>query len=622
MNNLLAWLDDRTGYKSLVNEALYENIPGGSRWRYVWGSTLVFTFSVQVITGMFLWMCYSPSSRSAWESVYYIQYEMQGGWLLRGIHHFTAQAMIVLLVLHLLQVVIDGAYKAPREVNFWLGLVLMQIVLGLSLTGYLLPWDQKGYWATNVATNLMVLVPVVGADLQKIVVGGPTYGHATLTRFFALHAGVLPGLLIMMLGLHIAVFRRHGIKAANLDKRPDQKFWPDQVLKDAVACLAVLVVILFFVVRGAMQEGHAGEPIQARLGAELGAPADAANPYSAARPEWYFLFLFQFLKYFHGETEVFGAIIIPGMVMGMLFVMPFIGRWKLGHGFNVGLLVVLGIGVAALTGVALVEDRGDADYGRAVHDAEEDAMRAVELAQSPRGIPDVGATSLLRNDPKTQGPILFTRHCASCHAHEAPAGESERNRHSISSREPSAPDLYHFGSRDWIAGFLDPTQIDQGTRFFGTTAHNEGEMVSFVKETLTDPDEWTKQEVDAVITALVAEADIEPLDPNNAELQKQLEQGRDLLKDTDRCAGCHKFYDDNDDAYAPDLTGYRSRQWTIDFVKNPAHERFYGDSNDRMPAYGKDSENPKNNILTQREIELMVDWLRGDWYDRREAATE
>ncbi|HVX60272.1 MAG TPA: cytochrome b N-terminal domain-containing protein, partial [Pirellulales bacterium] len=187
---LVNWLDDRTGIRDLIHEALYEHIPGGSRWRYVWGSTLVFAFTVQLITGTFLWMCYSPSGQTAWESVYYIQHEMQGGWLLRGLHHFMAQAMVVLLVLHLLQVVIDGAYRAPREVNFWLGLILMQIVLGLSLTGYLLPWDQKGYWATRVATNLMGIVPVVGPQLQKLVVGGADYGHHTLTRFFALHAGV------------------------------------------------------------------------------------------------------------------------------------------------------------------------------------------------------------------------------------------------------------------------------------------------------------------------------------------------------------------------------------------------------------------------------------------------
>ena len=145
VDSALAWLDSRTGYKKLLHESLYENVPGGSRWRYVWGSTLSFTFMVQVITGIFLWMAYSPSSQTAWESTFYIQNQMWGGWLLRGIHHFTAQAMTVLLVLHLMQVLIDGAYKAPREINYFFGLVLLLLVLGLSLTGYLLPWDQKGF---------------------------------------------------------------------------------------------------------------------------------------------------------------------------------------------------------------------------------------------------------------------------------------------------------------------------------------------------------------------------------------------------------------------------------------------------------------------------------------------
>src|SRR3989440_4591151 len=167
MKRFFDWADHRTGGRKIVHHALFENVPGGARWRYVWGSTLTFTLVVQFITGIFLWMAYSPSSLTAWESVYYIQHEMLGGWLLRGIHHFTAQAMVVLLVLHLLQVIIDGAYKAPREVNFWLGLILMMIVLGLSLTGYLLPWDQKGYWATKVATNIAGITPVVGEQGQQ-----------------------------------------------------------------------------------------------------------------------------------------------------------------------------------------------------------------------------------------------------------------------------------------------------------------------------------------------------------------------------------------------------------------------------------------------------------------------
>src|SRR5881275_563178 len=245
----LDWADARTGCRKLTQEALYENIPGGARWRYAWGSTLTFALFIQFVTGIFLWMAYSPSSQTAWESVYYIQHEMSGGWFLRGLHHYTAQAMNILLVLHLMQVVIDGAYKAPREVNFWFGLLMLLLVLGLSLTGYLLPWDQKGFWATKVATNIMAITPLVGPALQKLTIGGSDYGHHTLTRFFALHAGVLPALIIMLLAGHLYLFRQHGITPKQPLRKPDARFWPDQFLKDAVACLAVLAAVLFFVIR-------------------------------------------------------------------------------------------------------------------------------------------------------------------------------------------------------------------------------------------------------------------------------------------------------------------------------------------------------------------------------------
>jgi ubiquinol-cytochrome c reductase cytochrome b subunit len=271
----------------ILQAALYEPIPGGSRWRYVWGSTLVVAFLTQVVTGVFLWMAYSPSTQTAWESVFYIQHEMTGGWLLRGIHHYMASAMVVLLALHFLQVVWDGAYRAPRELNFVLGLLLMLIVLALALTGYLLPWDQKGYWATSVGTNLASQAPLAGPEIKKLAIGGSAYGHLTLTRFFALHAGMLPGLLVLLLVLHVALFRRHGIHARVPHRGGEETFWPDQVLKDSVAALAVLATVLGLTI-------YFG-------GAELMAPADPANPYDAARPEWYFLFLFQFLKWFPGE---------------------------------------------------------------------------------------------------------------------------------------------------------------------------------------------------------------------------------------------------------------------------------------------------------------------------------
>src|SRR5258705_7153304 len=160
---------------------------------------------------------------------------MAGVWLLRGIHHFTAHVMIFLLLLHLMQVVIDGAYKAPREVNFWFGVILLQLVLALSLTGYLLPWDQKGFWATKVATNLVAVVPVLGPALQRIIVGGADYGHHTLTRFFALHAGVFPASITALVAGHIYLFRRHGITAKRPLRKRGAALWPGQVLKEAGA---------------------------------------------------------------------------------------------------------------------------------------------------------------------------------------------------------------------------------------------------------------------------------------------------------------------------------------------------------------------------------------------------
>src|ERR1043165_6136560 len=229
MKKIFDWLDNRTGVKKLTHEALYENVPGGSRWRYVWGSSLTFALAVQFITGIFLWMAYSPSSQTAWESVFYIQKQMAGGWVLRGVHHYMAQCMTVLLALHLMQVVIDGAYKAPREVNFWFGMILLPLVLGLSLTGYLLPWDQKGYWATKVSTNIAAITPLVGNQVQRLIVGGIDYGHHTLTRFFAPPGGVLPFLIITLVVGHIYLFRRHGITAKQPYKKPDAAFWPDQV---------------------------------------------------------------------------------------------------------------------------------------------------------------------------------------------------------------------------------------------------------------------------------------------------------------------------------------------------------------------------------------------------------
>ncbi len=588
MKPALDWLDNRTGYRRLVHETLYENVPGGARWRYVWGSTLAFCFVIQVITGTFLWLAYSPSSQTAWESVYFIQYEMAGGWFLRGLHHYTAHAMTVLLVVHLMQVVIDGAYKAPREFNFWSGIILLQLVLALSLTGYLLPWDQKGFWATRVATNIVAITPFIGPSLQQLIVGGSEYGHHTLTRFFALHAGIIPGAIILFIVGHIYLFRKHGLTPKLPRRRPDAAFWPDQVLRDAVACLAVLAVVLFLVFR--------------YQGAPLGAPADPSEQFSAARPEWYFLFLFELLKYFPGGTEVWGAIVIPGILLLILAVMPFIGNWKLGHRFNLAYLWALLGGAALLTVLAIKADRGDPNYRLAVVTAERDAARVVELARSPEGIPPTGAVSLLRNDPLTQGPRIFARNCASCHRYDGHDGLGAQPKDKI-----SAADLKGFASREWLKGLLDPEKV-ASLHYFGGTAFSDGKMVNYVKEEVASFGAEDQALLQQAIVALSAEAQLKSqreLDENDAAVIKLGTEA--LTGDRLGCMECHTFNDSGEDN-APGLTGYGSREWLVAFITNPEHERFYGEDNDRMPAFGEEKS------LTPHEIGLVADWIRGEWY--------
>ncbi|HYO26119.1 MAG TPA: cytochrome b N-terminal domain-containing protein [Lacipirellulaceae bacterium] len=644
VKNLSDWLDNRTGYRSLVHAALYEPVPGGSRWRYVWGSTLVMAFATQAITGIFLWMAYSPSTQTAWESVFYIQHEMWGGWLLRGVHHFMAQAMVVLLAIHFVQVVWDGAYRAPRELNFVIGLLLMLVVLGLALTGYLLPWDQKGYWATTVGTNLASQTPLVGGDVRKLAIGGSDYGHLTLTRFFALHAGVLPGLLVAGIAAHVALFRRHGLHARAPRPGVVAMFWPDQVLKDSIAALGVLAAVLGLTV-------YYG-------GAELMAPADPANPYNAARPEWYFLFLFQFLKWFPGELELWGAFIIPGVVLAVLFAMPWIGRSRAGHLFNVGLLVVLLGGAALLTAQAMYDDYRFQFDGQptaenepsrqfliAKRQAAGEAERVVELAMMPERIPPTGALAMSYDDAYLQGPRLFTQYCASCHNHRVSEGlgipanvdprEFRDNAHKaglnlvdVINPNPTAPNLWEVGNRAWMQAMLSATHIvEKDYLGYKGSPFLEGDMVSFVKDML-GPD-MTAEERQAGEDALLKVADALWLEAGTADLvhpqaMEQLEaraaEGRELMTGKlaevvdggMSCTDCHKFHGDGDIGAAPDLTGYMSRQWMIDFISNPADERFYGDRNDRMPAFAP-HDDAQLNQLDAKSLGLIVDWLRGDW---------
>jgi ubiquinol-cytochrome c reductase cytochrome b subunit len=626
MKALLDWLDSRTGYKQLMHEALNEPIPGGARWRYITGSMLTFCFVIQAITGFFLWCGYAPSTQTAWESVYYIQNEMSFGWLLRGVHHFAAQAMMIVLGLHFLQVVWDGAYRAPREVNFWLGLVLMQIVVGLSLTGYLLPWDQKGYYATKVATNIAGSTPIIGEQIQAIAQGGSAYGHHTLTRFFALHAGLLPALLVGFLALHIYVFRRHGITVHHsAEGKPVGTFWPSQVLYDAVGCLAVLAGVLFFTFT---------------RGAELTAPADPGEDFPA-RPEWYFLFLFRFLE-FQSISKLgvaFGAIVVPGILMTIVGLMPFIGRSKMGHQLNRAFLMVLLAGITWLTVLTIYEDNHNEPHQAKLKFAERDAHRIVELAKR-EGIPQNGARELLVRDPFTQGPRLFSRHCSSCHRFDGHDGTGQKimkakkdeagneikdaHGHPVQEEElATAADLYDFGTREWLKRVLtdyDKTFAplknagEKGQRFL------DGEMAGWCRDNKAVLSDAANAEgVKGLIEFIASQSG--RTDHGTFD-EKLVAAGRDLFKGgplaagsfSSSCVDCHAMKAIGDSESLgdgagpgyPTLTGYASADWLKRFLRQPGHADFYGDNN-TMLAFD-------SLRLSDEELDLLVNWMTGNYY--------
>jgi ubiquinol-cytochrome c reductase cytochrome b subunit len=588
----LDWLEERTGYRTLLRTALYERIPGGARWRYVWGSTLAFAIFVQFVTGVVLWAGYSANAQGAWESVYFIQYQMAGGWLVRGIHHYTTQVMVVLLVLHLMQVLVDGAYRAPREVTFWFGLALLFVVLGLGLTGYLLPWDQKGYWATKVATSIASMTPFVGVGLQQALVGGSEYGHHTLTRFFALHAGVLPATLVLLLVGHVYLFRRFGVTVREPvpENAKDAHFWPEQVLRDGVAALAVMAAVLALV----LWTG----------GAHLGAPADPTEPYAAARPDWYFMFLFQWLKYFPAGWEVVGAQIVPGLLVGLVAAMPIVGRWRLGHRFNLGVAASLLVGVGLLTRAAYVEDAADPGFVAAKAQAETVAERVRVLAGAPAGIPASGALSLVRADPLTQGPRLFAANRASCHRYQGHDGLG-----TVPSDDQSAPDLAGFGTREWIRGLMDPERIATSS-YFGATEHRLGRMARFVQRGLAGFGPEDRERLDLALVAVSAEAQLPRQAAADSAQMGLIEAGRALIRDgTVECARCHVFHEMTEGDGGPVLTGWGSREWMLGMVHDPSAEAYYGSNNDRMPSFGAEER------LTREQIGLIVDWLREDWYE-------
>ncbi len=320
MVRLLDWLHARSGYRTGLSHLLDEPLPPGTGWWFTLGSGLLFLIAVQVVTGAVLTMYYAPTPDHAWESVRFIMRDARLGWLVRGLHFFGASAIVIFMALHLLRVIFFGSYKAPRELTWLTGVALLLVLLAFALTGYLLPWDQRAYWATVVTINLVALPPLIGPALAALVRGGPEIGALTLTRWYSAHVILLPGLLLLLVGLHLFLMRRHGISGpvtkvsgTVFDGAPPKTvtFFPYQAARDVTVTLVVAAVLVALAWRGMPA---------------LEAPADPADATYTPRPEWYFLGLFQLLKYFPGRWEIVGALVLPGLALGALALLPWIDR--------------------------------------------------------------------------------------------------------------------------------------------------------------------------------------------------------------------------------------------------------------------------------------------------------
>lgn len=206
------WLDERVNWRQVWDAIFLRKVPKVN-WLYTLGSATLFVAVNQAITGILLTLYYVPTPDHAYDSVQYITTQLPAGWLIRGLHHWGASVMVVLVVLHMLRVIIHGAYKYPREVTWLSGVVLLLLVIGFGFTGYLLPWDQKAYWATTVGTRIAGVAPLVGDWILRVMRGGDELSALTLARFFGTHVWVLPAGLMLLLGIHLYLVIRHGISS-------------------------------------------------------------------------------------------------------------------------------------------------------------------------------------------------------------------------------------------------------------------------------------------------------------------------------------------------------------------------------------------------------------------------
>jgi ubiquinol-cytochrome c reductase cytochrome b subunit len=407
-----AWLDRRTGLDSLLHHALDEPIPGGAKIAYVFGSGLLFLFLSQIVTGVFLAMYYVPSADHAHTTVAYITKEVTGGSFLRSVHAYGSSAIIIVLLLHLTQTFFYGSYKGRRELVWLAGCALLVLMLGMAFTGYLLPWDQKAYFATTVGTNILSEIPWIGNGLKRLLRGGTEMGTLTLSRFFVLHVFLIPACIFAFVAVHVYAFRKAGAAGPVGEdpvrpKSPGEQFYPKQLVMDmgfAMLIIVALGLLAYF------------------WPTELGPKANPSDTQFLPRPEWYYIPVFQYLKYWHGSASVLGILLIPAIVGLLLVGVPFFDRsverrpWK--RPISVGLFTAILVALAALGLVSHREDIHNPGVAAQLQKQHEETVEFMNAKFEPElsGGSLVAQNIALANPEATEGKAIFEREsCNACH---------------------------------------------------------------------------------------------------------------------------------------------------------------------------------------------------------------
>jgi quinol-cytochrome oxidoreductase complex cytochrome b subunit len=318
---MLTWLDQRTGLVSATKDFLTEDVPGGASYWYAFGSATLFAMILQIATGIFLTLYYAPSTATAWESTKFIMEKVPAGHFVLSLHYWGASAMIALMAMHLLQVLLWGAYKKPRELQWIVGVLLFVVTLVLGLTGYLLPWDLNALLASTVAIRIAGNAPILGPAVLKFLQDGDGIGTLTINRFFGIHVWLMPAALIALVAMHLSIFRHNGSAGPPIDEAPKLKpgrFWPDQVFMDTVLSFAIFVVIIALATFS---------PVP------LDDKADPNNSTFVPYPAWYFIALYALVDIVGGlpawmvqGASLFATIIGPTLLIVLLVALPFIDR--------------------------------------------------------------------------------------------------------------------------------------------------------------------------------------------------------------------------------------------------------------------------------------------------------